>query len=352
MHALKANCQVLELFHGPTLAFKDFAARFMAGVMSYFMQERSLPVTILVATSGDTGSAVASAFYRVPGVRVVILYPSGKVSRLQEQQITIYGENITAVEIHGTFDDCQSLVKCAFQDGDLSTRLHLTSANSINVARLLPQSFYYIYAVSRMELERPVAISVPSGNFGNLTGGLLARKMGLPVSRFVAATNVNDIVPVYLKTGCFRPRPAVATLSNAMDVGNPSNFRRVQELHGCNHRKISQMLYGVRCTDEETKELMRRLWKTYGYLADPHSAVGYGGLERFLHETGGDWKGLFLATAHPAKFPETVKEATGMEVPLPALLRTCMEKPRLSVPLPADFSALKEFLISKFAGPL
>ncbi len=358
---------VLELFHGPTLAFKDVGARFMARLMGHFVQNEDGERTILVATSGDTGSAVASGFSGVPGIRVVILYPSGKVSRLQEAQMTSLGGNVIALEVDGVFDDCQKLVKQAFVDPELTNRLRLSSANSINIARLIPQTFYYFWAVAQLERTSPlsfdpppargsfdseltveegargggsgeVIVSVPSGNFGNLTAGLIAKRMGLPVERFIAATNGNDVVPEYLETDVFRPRPSVATISNAMDVGNPSNFARMRELYP-SVEAMREDIVGIKVSEEETRETIAHVYRDTGYTLDPHSAVAYAAL------VGYGQGGIFLATAHPAKFKDVVEEATGQPVVLPERLAACLSKQKTSIKLPADFETLKKFLL-------
>ncbi len=327
----------LELFHGPTLAFKDVGARFMARLLGHFLKNADKEVTVLVATSGDTGSAVAHGFLGVPGIRVVILYPSGKVSPLQEKQLTTLGQNITALEVEGTFDDCQVLVKQAFADEELNKRLNLTSANSINIARLIPQSFYYHYAWSQLaENERDkVVVSVPSGNFGNLTAGLLAKRMGLPIHRFVAATNANDIVPKYLQTGRFEPRASVATCSNAMDVGNPSNFARMMDLYGNDREKLSNDVAAYVLNDSDTKTAIAEVLKTAGYWLDPHGAVGYLALKKHLNQEPAT--GIFLETAHPAKFIEVVEEATGEKVTVPEALGILADKKQLSRKIAANY---------------
>jgi len=307
---IERDLYVLELFHGPTLAFKDIGARFMAGCMAWFNRNEGREVTILVATSGDTGSAVANGFLGVEGTRVIILYPKGKVSEVQEKQFTTLGHNITALEVNGTFDDCQKLVKTAFTDPELAHRLNLSSANSINMGRLLPQSFYYYYGWSQLG-DRHVKplICVPSGNFGNLTAGLMASRTGLPVDGFVAATNVNRVVPEYLETGIFTPRPSVQTFSNAMDVGNPSNLTRIMYMYNHNVKEIRKNIQGFSADDEQTMEAIADVYARTGYILDPHSAIGYLGLKHFLPE---DRPGIFLSTAHPAKFGEVVKEVTGI----------------------------------------
>lgn len=342
---LAPGLRVLELFHGPTLAFKDFGARFMARVVSYFRQGAGRVLTVLVATSGDTGSAVAHGFSGVSGARVVLLYPSGKVSRVQEQQLTTIGGNVTALEVDGTFDDCQRMVKAAFRDPALREALDLTSANSINIARLIPQAFYYVYAYAQLcDANAAPIFAVPSGNFGNLTAGALARRMGLPVTRFVAATNVNDVVPAYLESGLFEPRPSRQTLSSAMDVGDPSNFARLMALYGGDRAVMAADIYGYSFTDAETLDGMRTLYTRYGYVADPHTAVGYLGLVRAQRDDPSA-PGIALATAHPAKFAESCRLATGRDVDLPERLRACLDRPKRAVPLPATDEALRAILL-------
>jgi threonine synthase len=319
---IEGNVSALELFHGPTMAFKDFGARFMSQLLRYFSSQVQNEIVILVATSGDTGSAVANGFLGAPGIRVVVLYPSGKVSDIQEKQFTTLGQNITALEVAGTFDDCQRLVKNAFLDGKLREDYFLTSANSINIARLIPQSFYYFHAYAQRKLrDRPVVFSVPSGNFGNLTAGLLAKRMGLPVKRFVAATNVNDVVPEYLTTGSLNPRPSKHTLSNAMDVGNPSNFARMMDLYGYSLEAIQKDITGYAFTDAQTKEAMKLVSDKYGYILDPHGAIGYLGLKRYIGENPTEVNGIFLETAHPAKFKDAVENAIHQTVALPPTLQ-------------------------------
>lgn len=341
---LEQNIYILELFHGPTLAFKDVGARFMAQCMSRFPKSGKRNTTILVATSGDTGSAVANGFLGVEGVDVIILFPRGKVSEIQEKQFTTLRHNITALKIDGNFDDCQRLVKTAFSDKELTTRLTLSSANSINIGRLLPQMFYYFYAWS--QLKDPTAnpiISVPSGNFGNLTAGLMARNMGLPVSGFIAATNINKVVPEYLDTGIFKPRPSVQTISNAMDVGNPSNLARIRTLYNDDLARMRKDISSISFTDEETRKTMREVFHNTGYLLDPHSAIGYAGLKSFLHEK--DIPGITLATAHPVKFREVVEKETGIKPLIPERLKACLEKPSKTILMSKKFSQLKEFLL-------
>lgn len=343
---VERNISALELFHGPTMAFKDFGARFMSQLLGFFSLQIKREIVILVATSGDTGSAVANGFLDVPGIRVVVLYPSGKVSDVQEKQFTTIGKNITALEIEGTFDDCQRLVKEAFLDQELRGRYFLTSANSINIARLIPQSFYYFYAFARRSRrDKPVVFSVPSGNFGNLTAGLFAKRMGLPVLKFIAATNVNDVVPEYLATGTLRPRPSRHTLSNAMDVGNPSNFARMMDLYRDDLEAIRTDIIGYSFTDVETKNAMLKVSKESRYTLDPHGAVGYLGLKKYFAENPGDMNGIFLETAHPAKFREVVEEAIQKTIALPPTLERFMEGKKQSVITSPDFVKFRKTLL-------
>lgn len=338
----------LELFHGPTLAFKDLAARFMARSMSYFIRNQKKELTILVATSGDTGSAVAHGFFGLEGIKVIILYPSQKVSMVQEKQLTTMGGNITALEVKGTFDDCQKLVKQAFVDQELNKYLSLTSANSINIARLIPQSFYYFFAYGQLKnKEKSVIFSVPSGNFGNLTAGLLAKKMGLPVGKFLAATNINDSVPQYLKTGYFKPRPSKKTISNAMDVGNPSNFMRILELYDHQVKKIRKDINGISFTDQQTKSAITEVYQKYDYILDPHSAVGYLGLKKYLRQNPNETRpGIFLQTAHPAKFLDLVQPLINKKVEIPQRLQKYLTKSKESIVLANKFADFKAFLLS------
>ena len=336
----------LELFHGPTLAFKDVGGRFMARLLGYFIRKEGLKeVNVLVATSGDTGSAVANGFLGVPGIHVYVLYPKGKVSPIQECQFTTLGQNITALEIDGTFDDCQALVKAAFMDEALNAHMKLTSANSINVARFLPQSFYYFNAwaqLARQGKADGLVVCVPSGNFGNITAGLFAHRMGLPIKRFVAANNRNDVFLEYLQTGVYTPRPSVATLANAMDVGNPSNFARIIDLYS--YEQIGALISGYRYTDEQIAEAIRRCYAETGYLLDPHGACGYQALEATLRpgETG-----VFLETAHPAKFKGTVDQILGADIEIPAKLRAFMAGQKQSIELSKDFEGFKRFLLAQ-----
>jgi len=340
------NIYVLELFHGPTLAFKDFGARFMARLMSYFLQKEKTEIMILVATSGDTGSAVAQGFLDKAGIKVTILYPSGKVSDLQEKQLTTLGKNITALEVKGTFDDCQRMVKQAFLDKEITSKINLSSANSINISRLIPQSFYYFYAYAQAKkLGKKVVFSVPSGNFGNICGGLIAKKMGLPIDMFVASTNVNDIMPKYINTGIFEAKPSIATISNAMDVGNPSNYPRVIELYGKDLNALRKDVVGKAYTDEATAAAVKSVYKATGYVMDPHGAVGYLGLKEYFKESGKDATGIFLATAHPAKFIEVVNDIIEKDVEIPARLQEVANKKKESIVIENDFEKLKSFLL-------
>jgi threonine synthase len=345
--SLSPGLHILELFHGPTLAFKDFGARFLARLMGYFVRGETRPLTVLVATSGDTGSAVAHGFLRVPGIRVMILYPSKRISEAQEKQFTTLGENITALEVAGTFDDCQRLVKQAFSDAELNARAFLTSANSINIGRLLPQMFYHVAAYRQLPVASvPLIVSVPSGNFGNLTAGIFAKRIGLPVAKFVASTNANDIVPEYLRSGEFRPRAATATYSNAMDVGNPNNFPRLLDL--CRNRLeyVQKEIWGHRATDDETLAAMKMLHDRYGYIADPHTAVGVLGWEAYKREHSEPAQGLVLATAHPAKFADVVMKAIGTAPPLPDRLAAYLKREKLSLPISRAYDDFKQFLLT------
>ena len=345
---VKENIYSLELFHGPTLAFKDVGARFMARLLGYFIRkEGKNQVNVLVATSGDTGSAVANGFLGVEGIHVYVLYPKGKVSEIQEKQFTTLGQNITAIEVDGTFDDCQALVKNAFMDKELNAKMQLTSANSINVARFLPQAFYYFYAyaqVKRVGLSENVVICVPSGNFGNITAGLFGKRMGLPVKRFIAANNRNDIFFKYLQTGIYSPRPSIATLANAMDVGDPSNFARVLALYDGSHEAIAAEISGATYSDEQIRETVKAVYDETGYLLDPHGSCGCRALMEGLRagETG-----IFLETAHPAKFLHTVESIIGSKVEIPAKLQAFMKGTKQSIELPKEFPAFKDYLLSK-----
>lgn len=333
----------LELFHGPTLAFKDVGARFMSRCLSYFAQDEKRKITVLVATSGDTGGAVADAFYDVDNVAVVILYPSGKVSALQEKQLTTLGNNVTALEVQGNFDDCQRMVKESFADKKLNGQLYLTSANSINVARWLPQQFYYFYAFQQWKEKEPPVVSVPSGNFGNICAGLLAHASGLPVAHFIAACNANDVVTGFLQSGQYNPKSATATLSNAMDVGNPSNFVRIMELFQQQMPQLKAMMSSQSISDEETIATIKKVKEQTGYLLDPHGAVGYVALENYLHSHPTQ-KGILLETAHPVKFDTA--HLTGVPVVMPDAMQQLIKKEKKSVLMKADVEELKEFLLN------
>ena len=345
---VKDGIYSLELFHGPTLAFKDVGARFMARLLGYLIRkEGKKQVNVLVATSGDTGSAVANGFLGVEGIHVYVLYPKGKVSEIQEKQFTTLGNNITAIEINGTFDDCQALVKSAFMDKELNEHMQLTSANSINVARFLPQAFYYFYAYAQMKKlgkADNLVICVPSGNFGNITAGLFGKCMGLPVKRFIAANNRNDIFYQYLKTGVYSPKSSVATIANAMDVGDPSNFARIYDLYGGSHEAITKEISGEAYTDEQIRETVQAVYNETGYLLDPHGACGYRALAEQLQsgETG-----VFLETAHPAKFLQTVESIIGVEVQIPEKLQAFMKGKKESVPMEKDFASFKSYLMKQ-----
>ena len=346
------NAYTLELFHGPTMAFKDVGARFMARLLGYFTNRDGQELNVLVATSGDTGSAVANGFYKVPGIRVFVLYPKGLVSAIQEKQFTTLGENITAIEVDGTFDDCQSMVKQAFADEELNRRMKLTSANSINWARLLPQSFYYFWGVAQLRITQianrksqiaNIVCSVPSGNFGNICAGLIAKRMGLQISQFIAATNINDIVPQYLQSGQFNPCPSAATIANAMDVGNPSNFARIVDLYDNSHQNISRDIKGFVCTDDQIRATIKDTYSRYGYILDPHGATGYRALKTYLDSNPSD-TGFFIETAHPAKFTEIVENVINEKIALPPNLARFADGIKQTVELPASFIAFKEFL--------
>lgn len=338
----------LELFHGPTLAFKDVGARFMSRCLGYFSTQQKNKITVLVATSGDTGGAVANGFLGVEGVEVVILYPSGKVSPVQELQLTTCGQNIKALEVTGSFDDCQAMVKDAFMDVDLNNHLTLTSANSINVARWLPQQLYYFFAYQQWikENESAPIISVPSGNFGNICAGLLAHISGLPVEHFIAACNVNDAVPEYLRTGNYQSKKAVSTISNAMDVGSPSNFVRVLELFQSSYQIISEKISGYTVSDEITKQTIAEVYKKDHYILDPHGAVAYYALADYLQSHPGK-KGMILETAHPVKFPETVEEVIGKNIEIPEAVKPLFQLEKKSVLMEPTFSELKSWLLTQ-----
>lgn len=345
---VKENIYALELFHGPTLAFKDVGGRFMARLLGYFIRkEGKQKVNVLVATSGDTGSAVANGFLGVEGIHVYVLYPKGKVSEIQEKQFTTLGQNITAIEVEGTFDDCQALVKNAFMDEELNRHMQLTSANSINVARFLPQAFYYFYAyaqLKKMGKADEVVVCVPSGNFGNITAGLFGKHMGLPLKRFIAANNRNDIFYQYLQTAEYCPRPSVATIANAMDVGNPSNFARILDLYHNDWEAIKAEISGFTYTDEQIAATLAEVYRTEGYLLDPHGAVAYRSLLEGLQP---DEVGVMLETAHPAKFKSVVDEIIGADIDIPDRLLEFMHNPKRSVKMSPAFGAFKKYLLTQ-----
>jgi len=344
---VKDNIYSLELFHGPTLAFKDVGGRFMARLLGYFIRkEGEEKVNVLVATSGDTGSAVANGFLGVDGIHVYVLYPKGKVSEIQEKQFTTLGKNITAIEVDGTFDDCQALVKNAFMDKELNEHMKLTSANSINVARFLPQAFYYFYAYAQMKKigkADNLVVCVPSGNFGNITAGLFGKKMGLPIKRFIAANNKNDIFYNYLKSGEYKPRPSVSTIANAMDVGDPSNFARVLDLYGCSHDEICKDIEGVTYSDEQISDIVSTAYTETGYLLDPHGACGYRALSENLKS---DETGVFLETAHPAKFLNTVQGIIREDIAIPKKLQEFMKGTKQSIQMDKSFYSFKKYLMN------
>ena len=343
------NIYSLELFHGPTLAFKDVGARFMARLLQYFLRRsgNDEQVNVLVATSGDTGSAVANGFLGVEGIHVYVLYPKGKVSPIQECQFTTLGHNITAIEVDGVFDDCQALVKSAFMDAELNEHMRLTSANSINVARFLPQAFYYFNAYAQLRRQgkaNSMVVCVPSGNFGNICAGLFAKRMGLPIKHFIAANNANDVFYQYLQTGIYTPQPSIQTIANAMDVGDPSNFARIYDLYGKDWKAIRTDISGATYTDEQIADTMRQVFKTTGYVCDPHGACGFRALSERLRD--GE-TGVFLETAHPAKFKQTVDNILGSDIEIPAKLQAFMNGKKQSVAMSSDFKAFKQFLLSE-----
>ncbi len=346
IHSLSPTIHALELWHGPSLAFKDFGARFMAKLMGHFIKNSNKKHTILVATSGDTGGAVASGFFNTPGIDVIILYPKGKVSPLQEKQLTTFGGNIQALEIEGSFDDCQSLVKFAFLDQDINKKYTLSSANSINIARLIPQSFYYFdmfRQIKTLGIDGDIVVSVPSGNFGNLTAGLMAKKMGLPIKKFIAATNVNHVVPTYLETGDFHPTASMPTISNAMDVGNPSNFVRILNLYQQDIQSIRKDVQGFWLDDDDTKQAMQHAYENYQYICDPHGAIGYKSLDLLEnHEVG-----VFLETAHPSKFIETCQSTLQIDIPIPERLAVLSSKEKQATTLENDTTTFKSYLMDK-----
>jgi len=345
---INENVYSLELFHGPTLAFKDVGARFMSRCLSEFIRQGHVPsgrIIVLVATSGDTGGAVANGFLDAEGIEVIILFPKGKVSLVQELQLTSAGRNIHALEVEGSFDDCQAMVKEAFLDEDIRSRGFMTSANSINVARWLPQQFYYFMAWKQWEdKEHPPVIVVPSGNFGNICAGLLASQSGLPFSKFLAATNANDVIPRFIQTGNYRPQPALATWSNAMDVGSPSNFIRILELFGHDRMRLSETLQSVAVTDEETLSTISEVYLQYEYLLDPHAAVGYAAFQKYRRYQQAE-RGIVLETAHPVKFPDPVERSIGKSVPLPVSIEALKQRPRHCTSISSRFSDLKDFLM-------
>ena len=343
---IKDNMGSLELFHGPTLAFKDVGARFMAQCLGYFNSKNAgQKITVLVATSGDTGGAVANGFLGVEGIDVVILYPKGKVSKVQEQQLTTLGQNITALEVEGVFDDCQHMVKTAFLDQEITAKRKLTSANSINVARWLPQMLYYFIAYRQLaQRKQPLVFSVPSGNFGNICAGMIGQNMGLPIDHFIAATNINDAVPAYLETGQYTTVKTAPTISNAMDVGDPSNFVRIQKIYGNDFNQLKDHLSGYRFTDDATREAMREIYHTSSYIADPHGAVGYLGLKDYLEKHPGKY-GVFLETAHPVKFLDTVEETLERKVPMPERIKSLLDKEKKSIGI-KNYADLKSYLLS------
>ena len=343
---LEENVATLELFHGPTMAFKDVGARFMAQCLGYFSRGTANEITVMVATSGDTGGAVANGFLGVDGVKVVILYPSGKVSDIQERQLTTLGQNITALQVDGTFDDCQKMVKTAFLDEDLLKNMQLTSANSINVARWLPQLFYFLFAYKQLKSKgKELVFSVPSGNFGNICAGLVAQRLGMPVKHFIAATNVNDTVPKFMQTGKYHPKPSTATISNAMDVGDPSNFIRIRHLFQDDFETLNKNLSSFSFTDVATKNAMKEIHKEFGYVADPHGAVGYLGLREY-QKTHPNTYGVFLETAHPVKFLDVVEDTLGTTLEIPSQIQKVMGKEKKSIKI-NTYGELKTFLINR-----
>ena len=342
---IEEGISTLELFHGPTMAFKDVGARFMARCLGYYNKDNNEEVTVLVATSGDTGGAVASGFLGVKGVRVVILYPSGKVSHVQEKQLTTLGQNITALEVDGTFDDCQDIVKRAFLDDDLTEKMALTSANSINIARWMPQMFYFLFAYKQLKSKnKPIVFSVPSGNFGNICAGMLAQKLGFPFAHFIASNNANNVVERYFKTNTYSPLPSIQTISNAMDVGNPSNFVRIQKLHDNNFEALKNNLTAYSFSDEQTKEALSAIYKGSGYIADPHGAVGYLGCKSY-REKNPAAQTIFLETAHPTKFLDVVEAVIPEKIALPPQIQAVIEKEKSAIYV-EDYSQFKTFLLN------
>jgi threonine synthase len=341
---IEEGISTLELFHGPTMAFKDVGARFMARCLGYFNRNNDAEVTVLVATSGDTGGAVASGFLGVKGVRVVILYPSGKVSNVQEKQLTTLGQNITALEVDGTFDDCQDMVKKAFLDVDLTSQLELTSANSINVARWLPQMFYFMFAYKQLKaLDKPIVFSVPSGNFGNICAGMVAQKLGFPIEHFIASNNANNVITRFLETNTYDPKPSIQTISNAMDVGNPSNFIRIQALHDNDINKLKSNLSSYSFTDDETKTALETIYSNSGYIADPHGAVGYLGAKVHLKNHSSS-QVVFLETAHPTKFLDVVEEVISEKLELPPQIQAVIDQQKHAT-FVKNFEEFKSFML-------
>ena len=344
--AVEKDVYSLELWHGPTCAFKDVGGRFLGRCLSHFVQESGYKVTVLVATSGDTGSAVAAGFLGIEGIDVVILYPKGLVSRIQEQQLTTMGQNISTLEVEGSFDDCQAMVKQAFNDSELRAAMKLSSANSINVARFLPQSFYYFGSYEQLEDKtKPIVYSCPSGNFGNLTAGMFAKEMGLPIDRFIGATNVNDVVPEYLKTGVYNARPSIPTISNAMDIGDPSNFVRILELHGGDWKKVKEAMVGYAFNDAQTKEGMKDVISRTGYLMEPHGVIGYMAVKEY--QKNNDVQAIVLETAHPAKFGDVVEPVIGQKVEVPERLQEYMRREKVATLIQPDFDELKQYLLAR-----
>ncbi len=342
--AIENEVYSLELFHGPTMAFKDVGARFMARCLSYFNKNKTTEVTVLVATSGDTGGAVASGFLGVKGVRVVILYPSGKVSKVQEKQLTTLGKNIEALEVEGTFDDCQDMVKTAFLDEEITNKIKLTSANSINIARWLPQMFYFAFAFKQLKnKQKELVFSIPSGNYGNICAGLMAQKLGLPIHHFVASTNANRVIPNYLQSGNYIPMHSIQTISNAMDVGNPSNFIRIQQIFDMNFEKLKKHLSSYSFTDDETREAILKIYQSSKYITDPHGAVGYLGLKKYLDKHPNK-QGVFLETAHPVKFLEVVEPVIDQTIAYPNQIKEVIDKVKIATSI-STYNEMKEFLI-------
>lgn len=339
---------VLELFHGPTLAFKDFAARFMARVMSYYIEYENRQINILVATSGDTGSAVANGFYNVEGINVIVLYPADRISKIQEKQMTTLGGNVKSLKIDGSFDDCQRLVKTAFNDVQLRRQIPISSANSINIARLLPQAVYYAWAWNKMKTNDPIVISVPSGNFGNLTGGILAKRMGLPIEKFIASTNANDVFPKYLLTDEIQEQPVRKTISNAMDVSIPSNLERIRYLYNNDIHQIRSEISGWSFSDEETKKIIRETYIKKHYLTDPHTAVGMLGLQMYRKQYNSKAQGVVISTAHPSKFQDVIEPIIGEKIELPVSLQISLNKKGDAIPMQNNYSAFKEFLMENY----